>query len=40
MVPGIQKGKTEYYRRVPLALNLLPKVQVVEVAGKALYTGH
>jgi Amt family ammonium transporter len=49
---GIQKGKTEYYRGVPMAINLLPKVQVevvvskvpvaqvVETAKKALYTGN
>ena len=49
---GIQKGKTEYYRGVPLAINLLPKVQVEIVASKvpveqvvnaarqALYTGR
>lgn len=49
---GIQKGATEYYRGVPLEMNLLPKVQVeivvskvpvnqvVEEARKALYTGN
>ncbi len=49
---GIQKGSTEYYRGVPLEMNLLPKVQVeivvskvpvnlvVEEARKALYTGN
>lgn len=49
---GIQKGVTEYYRGVPLDMNLLPKVQVeivvskvpvdlvVEEARKALYTGN
>ena len=49
---GIQKGKTEYYRGVPLSMNLLPKLQVdivvskvpaslvVDTARKALYTGH
>lgn len=49
---GIQKGKTEYYRGVPLAINLLPKVQVeivvskvpveqvVNAARQALYTGR
>lgn len=48
---GIQKGATEYYRGVPVDMNLLPKVQVeivvskvpvdlvVEEARKALYTG-
>lgn len=49
---GIQKGSTEYYRGVPLDMNLLPKVQVeivvskvpvdmvVNEARKALYTGN
>ena len=49
---GIQKGKPEYYRGVQIETNLLPKVQVdivvskvpvravIEVAKKALYTGH
>ena len=49
---GIQKGATEYYRGVPLEMNLLPKVQVeivvskvpvnqvIEEARKALYTGN
>ncbi len=49
---GIQKGSTEYYRGVPLEMNLLPKVQVeivvskvpvnlvVDTARKALYTGN
>lgn len=49
---GIQKGKPEYYRGVPVETNLLPKVQVdivvskvpvrsvIETAKKALYTGH
>lgn len=49
---GVQKGATEYYRGVPLEMNLLPKVQVeivvskvpvdlvVEEARKALYTGN
>lgn len=49
---GVQKGATEYYRGVPLEMNLLPKVQVdiivckvpvdtvVEAAKKALYTGN
>ena len=48
---GIQKGASEYYRGVPMDMNLLPKVQVeivvskvpvdlvVEEARKALYTG-
>ena len=49
---GVQKGKPEYYRGVPVEANLLPKVQVeivvskipvrsvIETAKKALYTGH
>ncbi|WFR55330.1 ammonium transporter [Anaerocolumna sp. AGMB13025] len=49
---GIQKGATEFYRGVPLEMNLLPKVKVeitvckvpvdlvVEEAKKALYTGN
>ncbi len=49
---GAQKGKPEYYRGVPIEMNLLPKVQVdvvvskipvitvVEAAKDALYTGH
>lgn len=49
---GIQKGKPEFYRGVPLEINLLPKVQVeivvakvpvktvIETAKKVLYTGH
>ncbi len=49
---GIQKGKAEYYRGVPVELNLLPKVKieivvssvpvetVVETARRVLYTGH
>ncbi len=49
---GIQKGATEYYRGVPLDMNLLPKVQVevvvskvpvnlvIDEARKALYTGN
>ncbi|HKL99919.1 MAG TPA: ammonium transporter [Mobilitalea sp.] len=49
---GTQKGFTEFYRGVPLEMNLLPKVQVeivvskvpvdlvVEEARKALYTGN
>lgn len=49
---GAQKGKPEYYRGVPIEINLLPKVQVevvvskvpvqevVEAAKDALYTGH
>ena len=48
---GIQKGKTEYYRGVPMTMNLLPKVQVeivvskvpvaqvVDTAKMVLYTG-
>ena len=49
---GIQKGKPEYYRGVPVEPSLLPKVQVdivvskvpvrtvIETAKKVLYTGH
>lgn len=49
---GTQKGKPEYYRGVPVEINLLPKVQVdivvskipvrtvIETAKKVLYTGH
>ena len=49
---GMQKGTPEYYRGVPIEVNLLPKVQVdvvvskipvsavIEAAKKALYTGH
>ena len=49
---GIQGGKPEYYRGVPVETNLLPKVQVdvvvskvpvravIETAKKVLYTGH
>ncbi len=49
---GLQKGKPEYYRGVPVETNLLPKVQVdivvskvpvrsvIETAKKVLYTGH
>ncbi|WP_404815128.1 ammonium transporter [Ructibacterium gallinarum] len=49
---GIQKGKPEYYRGVPVEANLLPKIQVeivvskvpvrtvIETAKKVLYTGH
>ena len=49
---GVQKGKTEYYRGVPLNMNLLPKLQVdivvstvppaavIGAAKSALYTGH
>ena len=49
---GIQKGKSEYYRGVPMDMSLLPKIQVdvvvskvapakvIAAAKKALYTGH
>lgn len=49
---GLQKGKPEFYRGVPVEVNLLPKVQVevvvcsvpvkqvIDTAVKALYTGH
>ena len=49
---GLQKGKPEYYRGVPVEANLFPKVQVdiviskvpvrtvIDTAKKVLYTGH
>ena len=49
---GVQKGRLEYYRGVPMEASLLPKVQVeivvskvpvrtvIETAKKVLYTGH
>ncbi|MBO4423603.1 MAG: ammonium transporter [Clostridia bacterium] len=49
---GAQKGQPEYYRGVPVEVNLLPKIQidivvskvpvrrVIETAKKVLYTGH
>ncbi len=49
---GIQKGKLEYYRGIPVEASLLPKVQVdivvakvpvatvIDTAKKVLYTGH
>lgn len=49
---GLQKGRPEYYRGVPVEADLLPKVQVdivvssvpvktvIETAKKVLYTGH
>ncbi|WP_352399406.1 ammonium transporter [Anaerotignum sp.] len=49
---GLQKGSNQYYRGVPVEINLLPKIQVdivvtkvpvgkvVEAAKKALYTGN
>lgn len=49
---GVQKGKPEYYRGVQVEANLLPKIQVdivvsrvpvsavIDMAKKALYTGH
>ena len=49
---GVQGGRPEYYRGVPLETNLLPKVQVdivvskvpvrsvIETAKSVLYTGH
>ncbi len=49
---GVQKGATEYYRGVPLDMQLLPKIQVeivvakvpveqvIAAAKKVLYTGH
>lgn len=49
---GMQKGASEYYRGVPLDMNLLPKIKVelvvskvpvrdvIDAAKRALYTGH
>ena len=49
---GVQKGKQEFYRGVPVEASLLPKIQVdivgskvpvrtvIETAKKVLYTGH
>lgn len=49
---GMQKGVSEYYRGVPVDINLLPKIKVeivvskvpvrtvIDAAKKALYTGH
>ena len=49
---GTQKGATEFYRGVPVEMNLLPKIKVeivvcrvpvrtvIETAKKVLYTGH
>ena len=49
---GLQKGADEYYRGVPVDINLLPKIRVdivvskvpvetvIDAARKALYTGH
>ena len=49
---GVQKGAREYYRGVPVDIQLLPKIQVeivvakvpveevVATAKKVLYTGH
>ena len=49
---GMQKGTPEYYRGVPIEVNLLPKIQVdvvvskipvsavIDAAKRALYTGH
>lgn len=49
---GMQKGSTEYYRGIPLEMNLLPKIEVeivvckvpvrtvIETAKRVLYTGH
>lgn len=49
---GMQKGATEYYRGVPVDVQLLPKIQVeivvakvpvqqvIDTARKVLYTGH
>ncbi len=49
---GVQKGAMEYYRGIPVEMQLLPKIQVeivvakvpvsqvIETARKVLYTGH
>ena len=49
---GAQKGRTDYYRGVPMDINLLPKIKVevivckvpvrtvIHAAKQALYTGH
>jgi Amt family ammonium transporter len=49
---GMQKGRSEYYRGVPVEMTLLPKMKVeivvskvpvstvIDSAVKALYTGH
>ncbi len=49
---GVQKGAPEYYRGVPVDINLLPKIrvnivvskipvqEVIDAVRKALYTGH
>lgn len=49
---GVQKGRQEYYRGVPVEASLLPKIQVdivvskvpvqtvIDTAKKVLYTGH
>ena len=49
---GMQKGKTEYYRGVPVEMTLLPKIKIETVVSKVpvrkvvdtiksvLYTGH
>jgi len=49
---GVQKGRPEYYRGVPVDIHLLPKIQVdlivskvpvravIDAAKAALYTGH
>lgn len=49
---GVQKGATEYYRGVPVDMQLLPKIQVeivvakvpvidvINTAKKVLYSGH
>ncbi|HEX3077864.1 MAG TPA: ammonium transporter [Lachnospiraceae bacterium] len=49
---GVQKGAPEYYRGIPVDMQLLPKIQVemviakvpvmevIETARKVLYTGH
>ena len=52
MGAGMQKGHTEYYRGIPVDINLLPKVKVeivvckipvraaIDAVKEALYTGH
>ncbi|MBQ3671848.1 MAG: ammonium transporter [Treponema sp.] len=49
---GLQKGANEFYRGIPVEINLLPKIRVdivvskvpvervIDAARKALYTGH
>ena len=49
---GVQKGASEFYRGIPIDIQLLPKIQVeivvakvpvidvINAAKKVLYTGH